>query len=255
MDTKIDDPCRQIFEGDDDVVENEYISPNNSPYHDNFVENPAVEFTDKTLGMKLSLPHGEEQLEGTIIRRKRDSLGNLIGTDHPNPSQDTRVYDVEFGDGDYGSYSANTIIENLHAQVDDYGQTSSLLQGIINLEMTDEGISYSRGWTTLPSGVKKRKITTKGVKLEVEIIDVSSSLVPLRELKESNPIETVELDVSRQIQDEAAFAWWDTHVLHKLTAIINILACKQHKSMKFGISISNDIDHARKLDEENGHTI
>ena len=82
--------------------------------------------------MKLPLPHGGEQLEGRFVSRKRYSSGNLIGTYNNNPSQDTREYNVEFENGDYGSYAANTIIENLHAQVNDYGQTSSLLQGIIN---------------------------------------------------------------------------------------------------------------------------
>jgi len=252
---KNDDPYKQIFEGDADIEEIEYISPNDSPYHDDFVENPSVGSTDKILGIKLSLPSGGEQLEGKTIHRKRDSLGNLIGTEDSNPSQDTRMYDVDFGDGNYGSYSANTIIENLHAQVDDYGQTSSLLQGIINFRMTDEAIPKSRGWTTLPSGVKKRKVTTKGVELEVEFIDGTSSWVPLKDLKESNPIETAEFAVSRQIQDEPAFAWWVTHVLRKRTAIIkrvNMRTAK--KSMKFGIFIPNDIDHARKLDEENGNT-
>ena len=67
--------------------------------------------------MKLSLPIGGEQLEEKIVSRKRDSLRNLISTEHSNPSQDTRVYNVEFGNGYYGSYATNTIIENLHAQV------------------------------------------------------------------------------------------------------------------------------------------
>lgn len=88
-------------------------------------------------------------------------LGNFVGTEHYNSGQDTRVYDVEFGDGEYGSYADNTIIESLHAQVDDYGQTYSTLKGIINFRMTDEAIPKSRGWITLPSGVRKHKITTK----------------------------------------------------------------------------------------------
>ena len=170
--------------------------------------------------MKLSLPHGGEQLEGRFVSRKRDSSGNLIRTHNHNPSQDTREYNAEFGNGDYGSYAANTIIENLHAQVDDYGQALSLLQGIINFRITDTAIPKSRGWTTLPSGVRKRKVATKGVDLEVEYADGSTSWVPLKDLKESNPIETAEFAVSRNIQDEPAFAWWVTHILRKRSAII-----------------------------------
>ena len=250
---KTDDPYTDVFVEDAPIEEIEYVSPNNSPYHDDFVNDSSVS-NDKILGMKLSLPHGGEQLEGRIVSRKRDSSGNLIGTHNNNPSQDTREYNVEFGNGDYGSYAANTIIENLHAQVDDYGQTSSLLQGIINFRITDTAIPKSRGWTTLPSGVRKRKVTTKGVDLEVEYADGSTSWVPLKDLKESNPIETAEFAVSRNIQDEPAFAWWVTHVLRKRAAIIKrVNARTAKKNMKFGILIPDNIAHAIQLDTENGN--
>ena len=84
--------------------------------------------------MKFVLPRAGEQLEGRNVSRKRDNSGNLIGTENSNPALDTRQYNVELGNGEYGSYSTNTIIENLHAQVDDYSQTSSLVKEIINLK-------------------------------------------------------------------------------------------------------------------------
>lgn len=66
--------------------------------------------------------------------------------------------------------------------------------------MTDEAIPTPREWTTLPCfGVKKRKITTKAVELEVESIDGTSSWVPLKYLKESNPIKIAGFSVSREI--------------------------------------------------------
>ena len=115
-----------------------------SLYYDDFVDNPSFESTDKILGMIISLPIGEKQLEWEIIGRKRELVGNLVGTEHYNPSQDTRVYNVEFDDGDNGRYAANTIIENLHVQVDDYGQTSSTLKGIIIFRITNEKYPKSR---------------------------------------------------------------------------------------------------------------
>ena len=105
---------------DDDTVA--YLDTNQtSPYHEDFVDTQSVLSTDKLLGMKLQLPHKGEQLEGRVTSRKRDSAGNLIGTSNSNPILDTRQYVVEFGDGAYGDYAANTIIENLHDQFDDYG--------------------------------------------------------------------------------------------------------------------------------------
>ena len=139
-----DNPYTHIFEGDNKIEEIECSTPNNSPYHDDFVIDSFVHSTDKILGMKLALPRGGEQLEGRIINCKRESSCNLIGTEHSNPTQDTREYNDDFGDGDYGSYTANTIIENLHAQVDDYCQISSFVQGIISFRIAEDAVSKSR---------------------------------------------------------------------------------------------------------------
>ena len=254
---KDEDPYSKLFEGDDNIEDNiQYLNPNNSPYHEDFIDNDTFASTDKMLGMKVQLPHQGDQLQGSISSRKRDSSGNLIGTENTNPILDTREYTVDFGNGDYGDYAANTIIENLHAQVDDYGRTSTCLSGIIDFRFTPDAVPKSRGWTTLPSGIRKRKVTTKGVELEVEFVDGTSSWVPLKDLKESNPIETAEFAVSRSIQDEPAFAWWTTHVLRKRTAIIKRVQTRTTKrGMKFGITVPNDITHARRLDKENGNEL
>ena len=140
----------------------------------------------------------------------------------------------------------------MHAQVNNYGKTSTCLSGIIDYRITPETVPKSRGWTTLPSSVKKRKVTTNGFKLEVEFVDGSSSWVPLKDLKESNPIETAEFVVSRFIQDELTFAWWVTHVLLKRTTIIKQVHARTSKrGTKFGIIAPNDITHARQLNKEN----
>ena len=83
-----------------------------------------------------------------------------------------------------------------------------------------KNIQSQGGWITLPSEVRKRKVTTKGVDLEVKFIDGTASWIPLKDLKESNPIKTSKFAVSREIQKAPAFAWWVTHVLRKRAAII-----------------------------------
>lgn len=58
--------------------------------------------------------------------------GHLIGTENNNLIIDTHQYDVEFGKGDNVDCIANTIIKNLHNQVDNHGQTPSFLKNIFN---------------------------------------------------------------------------------------------------------------------------
>ena len=140
----------------------------------------------------------------------------------------------------------------MYTQIDDYGQTSTCLSRIIDFRLTPEVVPNSRGWTTLPSGVRKIKVITKGVKLEILCVDGSSSWIPLKDLKESNSIETVEFSVSRSIQDQPAFAWWVTHVDRKHNAIIKQVQARTAKrGIKFGIMVPNDIANIRRLDKEN----
>jgi len=59
---KNDDPYSQLFEGDEDVEDIQYLDPNDSPYHEEFIDNDTLTSTDKMLGMKVQLPHHGDQL-------------------------------------------------------------------------------------------------------------------------------------------------------------------------------------------------
>ena len=78
--------------------------------------------------------------EGRIVNQKRDAQGMLIGTRHANPILDLHECEVEFPDGSYSSYAANTLMENLYSQVDDHGRTEARLQGIIDHRVCNDAI-------------------------------------------------------------------------------------------------------------------
>ena len=77
----------------------------------------------------------------------------------------SRVCQVEFPDGAYREYTANLIAESLYSSVDQDGQTFSLMQNIIDHQFNDDAIPKEQSWTIMPSGSKKRKITTAGCDL------------------------------------------------------------------------------------------
>ena len=58
---------------------------------------------------------------GKVKHHKQYKDGNLLVTVHSNPILDTRVYEVEFPDGQVMEYAANVIAENLYSQVDQDG--------------------------------------------------------------------------------------------------------------------------------------
>ena len=59
------------------------------------------------------------------------------------------------------------------------------------------------------------KKTTRGWKLEVEWKDGTLSLMPLKDIKSSNPIELAGYLLADNIEYEHAFKWWVDDVLCK----------------------------------------
>ena len=78
---------------------------------------------DTYLNMELNVDQGggEHPQFARVTKRLKDHRGNPIGTAHDNPILDTRMYEVEFADGQKQSLSANVIAENMFASVDEEG--------------------------------------------------------------------------------------------------------------------------------------
>ena len=142
------------------------------------------------------------------MNRKRDSSGMLIGTHHNNPKMDSREYQVQFPDGSHSNYSDNLLLENLHSQVDEYGNIYELLQSIIDYRAMEDTIPKENGWVQSASGDKKRIITTRGWNLLVKFKDGTTVWRPLSELKEANPIELAEYTRSRDLESEPKVGCW-----------------------------------------------
>ena len=97
----------------------------------NVISHPEVKEADESfmpeamgdtyVSMELALPQGDtlEPRHTRVTKRLRDANGILIGTAHDNPILDTRMYEVEFMDGEKSLLLANYIAENLFTQIDD----------------------------------------------------------------------------------------------------------------------------------------
>jgi hypothetical protein len=147
---------------------------------------------DRYLGAELQLDRMGEVLSCTIKRRRRDIDGTIVGTSNKNPMLDTREYIVELSDGSEETYSANTIALNMYGQVDSEGNAYLLLNEITNHRREADAICISDGLFRSRNGNMIPKKTTKGWQLEVSCKTGETSWVPLKDLKESNPIELAE---------------------------------------------------------------
>ena len=146
---------------------------------------------------------------------------NPIGRRHNNFYLDTRKYEVELSDGTTEEYYANVIAENLFSQVDSEGRQYVLMKEISDHKKDETALPTTDGWIQMPNGRKVRKRTTKGWSLLVEWKEGGSDWIPLKDLKESYPIEVAEYAKANKIAEEPAFAWWVNDVLKRRNQIIS----------------------------------
>jgi Reverse transcriptase (RNA-dependent DNA polymerase) len=152
--------------------------------------------------------------------------------------------------------SANAIAECMFAQVDHDGSRLLLLDEIIDHRSTKDAITQTDAFVNATNGRRRRKQTTKGWEFLMKWKDGSETWVPLKDVKESFPMQVAEFSVQVRIQDEPAFAWWVPHVLKKRSQIIAKVKSKYwQRTHKFGIRIPKSIREALKVDAENGNTL
>ena len=97
--------------------------------------------------------------------------------------------------------------------------------------------------------------TTRGHELKCAWKDGTTTWIPLKDLKESYPIETAEFAVAMDLIESPAFKWWVPYTLKKRDQII---AKVQHrlvkKNFKYGHQVPNSVKEAYELDKIHGNT-
>ena len=248
------DPSIQYLE--DEIAEADVWVPAQGEIPQVEMDTYDPETYDRLLGAEVILSNGDRLERANVTKRLKDSEGNPIGRKHANPILDTSQYEVTFSSGAVREYAANVIAENLIAQCDDEGREFQLLQGIISHHTTSEAMKKGDNIITTSSGQQRHKLTTVGWEMLVEWRDGSSNWVPLKELKESNPVEVAEYAVSCNIHEEPAFVWWVKDVLKWRNRIISKVKSKYWKTThKFGIKLPHSVKEALEIDKQNGNTL
>ena len=147
------------------------------------------------------------------------------------------------------------IAENMYAQIDNEGKAFALMSEIIDHETDARAMKLADGTFVDKQGRQRPQITTQGWRLLVEWKDGTTTWVPLKDLKESFPIEVAEYAVANKIANEPAFKWWVDDTLRKQHRIINKIKSAKYwkRTHKFGIRLPHhSVEEALKLDEESG---
>jgi hypothetical protein len=167
------------------------------------------------INAEVMIPRHDHIGAGRIIGQKKDRDGNPIGRSNPDPVLDTRILEVQFPDGNVQEYAANVIAEHLYSQVDDEGRRYLLMDETVDHRKDGSAVAADDLYYTDKRGVKQMRRTTKGWQLLLQWKDGSNTWIPLKDLKESNPVDVAEYVVANKLVHEPAFAWWVPDVLRK----------------------------------------
>ena len=209
---------------------------------------------DPLINASLILPRGDRAELGKVVGRKRNNEGLLVGRKHRNPALDSRIYLVEFNDGEQQEISYNLLAEHLYSQCDSEGRQHQIFREIIHHRKTKAAVDKEDQYTNINNKRCKKK-TLAGWDLEVEWRDGSTSWIPLKEIKNTNPVETAEYAAANRISLEPAFDWWVHEVLRKKQRLIKMSRSHRIRTgYKFGLRVPDTPKEAYEIDRENGNT-
>ena len=145
-------PEFELYEDDDG---------NGVPHVKECKDEPTPITYDTYIGAEVVLPKGNDMVSGTDKSRIKDFEGQPIGKADKNPILDTRVYDVEFSDGENAELGANIIAECMYAQCDIEGNQYRLMDHIVDHRKDNKAVSQDNQDVTLNGKTYKQK-TTRG---------------------------------------------------------------------------------------------
>ena len=148
------------------------------------------------------------------------------------------VYEVDYPDGTTKQLTANIIDENMPSQVDSEGHHYPFLTGVTDHKRYCSVITKVNSFIKSSNENLHRNSTTCGWKILVEWKYGSVDWVPLKDLKQSNPVELSEYSVANEISDEPDFSWWVKETFCCQGTIISKVKSKYFRtSYKFGIRV------------------
>jgi hypothetical protein len=219
---------------------------------------PTPEADDNYVNASLMLPRGNALARGTMIGQKRDARGDPIGNANTNPILDSRVYRVEFEDGDVCELTANVIAESMFASCDADCNEYILFDSFVNHKSNRKAVTKD-SQQIVHNGRNSLRRSTAGWHFCVQWKDGSTSWQSLKDLKEAYPVAVAKYAVAQGIDNNPAFNWWAHAVLRKREHIIALVKKRTTRFLKkthiFGNEVPRSVAEAYALNKKNGNTL
>ena len=172
-------------------------------------DEPTPIIYDTYIGAEVVLQKGNDMISGMVKSRVDDFEGQPIGKADKNPILDTRVYNVEFSDGESAKLGASIIAECMYAQCDIEGNRYRLMDHIVdhrNDHRRDNNAVCKDKQDVTLNGKGYRKKATRGWQLCIEWKDKSATWESLCDMKKSYPVKVAEYAEAVGISDKPAFS-------------------------------------------------
>jgi hypothetical protein len=145
------------------------------------------------------------------------------------------------------------IAESLYSQVDTDGREFILMKEIVDQRSDGSAIPVDDAYYVDPNGRRTRRMTTKGWRLLVEWKDGLTDWLPLKDLKESYPVQVAEYAVANKIAEQPVFAWWVPYVLRKRERIIQKVKSWDWKcTHKYRVELPKSVKQAPAINRNTG---
>ena len=124
--------------------------------------NDEVYGPNKLTGMEVYLSHGDHTEIAKVLGQKRNADGNFVRRKHSNPILDSRIFVIEFPDGEQKDIGYNILAEHLHSQMDDEGNVYMLFWGIIGHRKKAGAVDKADQYRQVGNKKLKRKLWQGG---------------------------------------------------------------------------------------------
>jgi len=130
------------------------------------------------------------------------------------------------------------------------------MKDINNWRQIEEAVQDELIFQVSHNGNLHKRQTTKGWKLCVRWKDHSTSWEPLKDLKQSFPIQVAEFAVKQGLTEKPAFRWWVNDTLKRRDRMIKAVKIRYLKrTHKYGIQLPKTVEEAYELDRLSGNDL
>ena len=162
-------------------------------------------YYDKLIHSEVILPQREKIINAKVLGRAKDLEGNSRGTFDENPMINTFLYATHSPDVGVKQCKADIIAESMYSQTDSEEYQHSILDAIIDYGTNVSALTRSNMYVVTKRGIRSVRKATVGWNILIKWKAGREQWIPLKEIKESNPIEGAEFSVSCGIENEPNF--------------------------------------------------